>query len=256
MENVVIGQYIGNPDGEGEAKLGYLDDETVPKDSTTPTYALAVLFINNERWDGVPFILRCGKALNERKAEVRIQFRDVPGDIFRLGQIQRNELVIRVQPGEAVYMKMMTKRPGMTFDCEESELDLSYSMRYKGVKMPDAYERLLLDVFVGSQIHFVRSDELAEAWRIFTPILHHIESSKPDLIKYKYGRSVRLFLAVGQRKLMNLLTQSASNTLVPICGPQPNHQGFRGPPEADDLSNKFNFKYTGTYKWLEPQPDP
>ena len=70
-------------------------------------------------------------ALNERKAEVRIQFRDVPGDIFRPGQIQRNELVIRVQPGEAVYMKMMTKRPGMTFDCEESELDLSYSTRYK-----------------------------------------------------------------------------------------------------------------------------
>ena len=56
--------------------------------------------------------------------------------------------------------------------------------------MPDAYERLLLDVFVGSQIHFVRSDELAEAWRIFTPILHEIERNKPHLIKYKYGRLV------------------------------------------------------------------
>ena len=70
-------------------------------------------------------------ALNERKAEVRIQFRDVAGDIFGPGQIKRNELVIRVQPGEAVYMKMMAKRPGMTFDCEETELDLSYSTRYK-----------------------------------------------------------------------------------------------------------------------------
>ena len=70
-------------------------------------------------------------ALNERKAEVRIQFRDVAGDIFRPGEIQRNELVMRVQPGEAVYMKMMAKRPGMTFDCEESELDLSYGSRYR-----------------------------------------------------------------------------------------------------------------------------
>ena len=69
-------------------------------------------------------------ALNERKAEVRIQFKDVPGDIYG-GQIYRNELVIRVQPGEAVYLKMMTKKPGMSFDVEETELDLSYGSRYK-----------------------------------------------------------------------------------------------------------------------------
>lgn len=69
-------------------------------------------------------------ALNERKAEVRIQYRDVPGDIFD-GQCKRNELVIRVQPGEAVYVKMMTKTPGMSFDMEETELDLTYGSRYK-----------------------------------------------------------------------------------------------------------------------------
>lgn len=61
MKNVVLGQYIGDPEGEGDAKMGYLDDPTVPKDSVTPTYAMAVLQITNERWDGVPFILRCGK---------------------------------------------------------------------------------------------------------------------------------------------------------------------------------------------------
>ena len=61
LENVVLGQYVGDPDGEGEAKQGYLDDPSVPPGSTTATYALAVLFVNNERWDGVPFILRCGK---------------------------------------------------------------------------------------------------------------------------------------------------------------------------------------------------
>lgn len=69
-------------------------------------------------------------ALNERKAEVRIQYRDVPGDIFH-GQAKRNELVIRVQPGEAVYIKMMTKTPGMSFEMEETELDLTYLSRYK-----------------------------------------------------------------------------------------------------------------------------
>lgn len=84
----------------------------------------------------MPFILRCGKALNERKAEVRLQFRDVPGDIFQR-QCKRNELVIRVQPNEAVYAKMMTKKPGMFFNPEESELDLTYGNRYKVVRALD-----------------------------------------------------------------------------------------------------------------------
>lgn len=63
-KDVVLGQYVGNPEGEGDAKLGYLDDKTVPTGSVTPTYALAALHINNERWDGVPFILKCGKGIN------------------------------------------------------------------------------------------------------------------------------------------------------------------------------------------------
>lgn len=58
---MVLGQYVGNPEGEGDAKLGYLDDPTVPSGSVTPTYACAVFYIKNERWDGVPFILKCGK---------------------------------------------------------------------------------------------------------------------------------------------------------------------------------------------------
>ena len=175
---------MGNPDApDDDGKLGYLDDPTVPKGSVTPTYAAAVLRLNNERWDGVPFILRCGKALNERKAEVRIQYRDVPGDIFH-GEAIRNELVLRVQPGEAIYAKVMTKTPGMSFKLEETELDLTYNTRYKNARLPDAYERLILDVFVGSQMHFVRTDELAEAWRIFTPLLHRIEGEKPSLTPY------------------------------------------------------------------------
>lgn len=214
MKDLLVGQYVGNPDGQGEEKLGYLDDSTVPKDSVTPTYALASLWINNARWEGVPFILRCGKALNERKAEVRIQFKDVPGDIFS-GNTKRNELVIRVQPGEALYVKLMSKSPGMKFELVETELDLTYSMRYREAPVPDAYERLILDVFTGTQMHFVRSDELKEAWRIFTPILKKIEE---EHIK-----------------------------------PHPYVYGSRGPVAADGKLAEYNFKYSGSYKWEKPK---
>ncbi|VEL11309.1 unnamed protein product [Protopolystoma xenopodis] len=156
--------------------------------SKTPTYGCAVLYVNNERWKGVPFILRAGKALNNRKAEVRVQFKDVIIDIFEEGEVQRNELVIRVQPDEAVYMKMMTKRPGMSFKPEETELDLTYTRRYQHIKLPDAYERLLLDVFCGSQTNFVRADELQEAWRILTPVLSELEASCDKPFEYVYGR--------------------------------------------------------------------
>lgn len=217
LDDVVLGQYVGDPDGPNEdSKKGYLDDPTVPAGSVTPTYACAVLRINNERWEGVPFILRSGKALNERKAEVRIQYRDVPGDIFS-GSTIRNELVLRVQPGEAIYAKVMTKTPGMSFNLEETELDLTYNSRYNNARLPDAYERLILDVFVGSQMHFVRSDELAEAWRIFTPLLHRIETEKVPPTPYKYGG--------------------------------------RGPQEADDLLKTNNFKYTGRYRWKKDAAD-
>ncbi|XKL65275.1 hypothetical protein PGB90_008695 [Kerria lacca] len=213
LEDVILGQYVGDPHGEGESKMGYVQDESVPNYSKTATYAIAALKINNERWDGVPFILKCGKALNERKAEVRIQYNDVPGDIFE-GKTKRNELVIRVQPGEAVYLKMMNKTPGMAFEMEESELDLSYGSRYRNIKLPDAYERLILDVFCGGQMHFVRSDELREAWRIFTPLLKEIEEK--DVTPFPY-----LF-------------------------------GTRGPRETAELLKKNNCKYYGSYKWSPP----
>ena len=71
MEDVVLGQYVGDPDGQGDAKQGYLDDPTVPKGSVTATFVLAVLFICNERWDGVPFIMRCGKGCLSSFIEVK-----------------------------------------------------------------------------------------------------------------------------------------------------------------------------------------
>ncbi|KAJ3040093.1 Glucose-6-phosphate 1-dehydrogenase [Rhizophlyctis rosea] len=182
VDDVLLGQYGKSPDGK---EPGYLDDPGVPKDSVTPTFAAAVFYINNERWDGVPFILKCGKALNEHKTEVRIQFQDVAGNIYP--GVERNELVIRVQPKEAVYMKINNKQPGLSSNAVMSELDLSYSTRYSDVKIPDAYESLILDVLKGDKANFVRDDELDAAWKIFTPLLHKIEREKIKPEPYEFG---------------------------------------------------------------------
>jgi len=181
-KDVLLGQYTKSVDG---TKPGYLDDKTVPAGSKTPTYAVAVLKIFNERWDGVPFFLRCGKALNDGKAEIRIQFKTVAGSIF--DDIARNELVIRVQPNEAVYIKMMNKLPGLSVNPTISELDLSYGRRYSDLIIPDAYESLILDCIKGDHSNFVRDDELDAAWKIFTPILHQIDNGNIVPEVYPYG---------------------------------------------------------------------
>ncbi|KAK8716981.1 hypothetical protein V6N13_044267 [Hibiscus sabdariffa] len=199
-EEVVLGQYEG-----------YRNDPTVPDHSNTPTFATVILRIHNERWEGVPFILKAGKALNSRKAEIRVQFKDVPGDIFKCQKQGRNEFVIRLQPSEAMYMKLTVKQPGLEMSTVQSELDLSYRQRYQGVTIPEAYERLILDTIRGDQQHFVRRDELKAAWEIFTPLLHRIDNGEMKPIPYQTGS--------------------------------------RGPAEADELSAKAGYVQThGFYK--------
>ncbi|CAG8453216.1 801_t:CDS:2 [Diversispora eburnea] len=182
LQDVLLGQYTKSEDGTNP---GYLDDNTVPPGSNCPTFAAATLFINNDRWEGVPFILKCGKALNEPKTEIRIQFQDVPGNVFK--NSSRNELVIRVQPNEAVYMKMTNKLPGLSMDTVISELDLTYHRRFSDFVIPDAYESLILDVLKGDHSNFVRDDELDAAWKIFTPILHQIKEEKIKPLPYAFG---------------------------------------------------------------------
>lgn len=96
--DVVLGQYVANDKGDE----GYLDDPTVPNDSNTPTFAQAIMWVRTPRWEGVPFIMKAGKALDERKAEIRIQFREAPASsyLFDGEHIPRNELVLRLQPCE------------------------------------------------------------------------------------------------------------------------------------------------------------
>nr|AFK42993.1 unknown [Lotus japonicus] len=203
-DDVVLGQYEG-----------YRDDSTVPDHSNTPTFATVILRVHNERWEGVPFILKAGKALNSRKADIRVQFKDVPGDIFKCKKQGRNEFVIRLQPSEAMYMKLTVKQPGLEMSTVQSELDLSYRQRYQGVTIPEAYERLILDTIKGDQQHFVRRDELKASWEIFTPLLHSIDKGEFKSIPY-----------------------------------QP---GTRGPAEADELLlEKAGYVQTHGYIWIPP----
>ncbi|KAM0755969.1 glucose-6-phosphate 1-dehydrogenase [Meredithblackwellia eburnea MCA 4105] len=183
-EEVLLGQYV-ETEKDGEKKPGYLDDDTVPKGSKCPTFATVIMHINSPRWEGVPFILKAGKALNEQKTEIRIQYKDVTQGIFK--DISRNELVIRVQPGEAVYFKMNSKSPGLGMRTVPTEMDLTYKRRFSDLKIPEAYEALILDAFKGDHSNFVRADELDIAWQIFTPLLHWIDENKPTPEPYSYG---------------------------------------------------------------------
>jgi len=182
-KNVIIGQYTKSVDG---SKPGYKEDESVPQDSRCATFAAMACYIRNERWDGVPFLLKAGKALNEQKTEIRIQFRDVTSGIFK--DIPRNELVMRIQPNESVYMKMNSKLPGLSMQTVVTELDLTYRRRFSDLKIPEAYESLILDAMKGDHSNFVRDDELDASWKIFTPLLHYLDDNK-DIrpIEYPYG---------------------------------------------------------------------
>lgn len=181
--DVLLGQYVS-----ANGKPGYLDDDTVPPNSTCPTFAACTLWIHNPRWEGVPFIMKAGKALNEAKVEVRIQFKDVTQGIFK--DIARNEFVIRIQPNEAVYLKCNTKIPGLYTRAIPAEMDFTYKKRFSDAYIPEAYEALILDALRGDHSNFVRHDELDVAWKIFTPLLHWIEGKQgpsPKPVPYTYG---------------------------------------------------------------------
>ena len=194
MDNVVLGQYKGRKDGD-RILPGYLDDDTVPPGSRCPTFAAMALFIDNARWDGVPFLIKAGKALHKRQAEIRIQFHHAPGNLYKkqlsggggTSDTNSNELVIRIQPDESIYLRVNSKIPGLGMRLDQTDLDLQYKTRFGERDLPDAYERLILDVVNGDKRLFIRNDELEEAWKLFTPILKRIDEEElaPEL--YPYG---------------------------------------------------------------------
>lgn len=187
LENLVLGQY-GASQQDPARFPGYVDDDTVPNDSLTATFAAARLSVENQRWRDVPFLVTAGKGLDSRMTEIRIRFRDVPANMFcKPSQCpEANELVIRVQPDESIYLSLVSKVPGMDLKLATRALDLQYEAAFTEL-IPDAYESLILDVIQGDQTLFIRSDELQAAWDIFTPVLHAIEDQAIRPEPYAFG---------------------------------------------------------------------
>jgi glucose-6-phosphate 1-dehydrogenase len=162
----VTGQYRAGAIAGG-AVPGY--DEELGKPSTTETFVAIKAHIDNWRWKGVPFYLRTGKRLPERKTEIVIQFRRVPHSIFagQGAQSQPNKLIIGIQPQENVRLSLMAKVPGLDrggIRLREVPLDISMPDAFAGPRKRIAYERLLLDLIEGDQTLFVRRDEVEAQW--------------------------------------------------------------------------------------------
>ncbi len=166
-DEMVRGQY-GSGAVSGQSVESYEDD--LGEASDTETFVAIKAHIDNWRWNGVPFYLRTGKRMAERRSEIVIQFKCVPHNIFgaRGGKLNANKLVIRLQPEEYVRLMVMAKKPSMDRDgvtLREVPLDLSLTQAFSRARRRIAYERLLLDLIDGDPTLFVRRDEVEAQWR-------------------------------------------------------------------------------------------
>lgn len=188
LRDMVLGQYTAGS-LRGVSHPGYTEEPSVPRHSLTPTYAETVLCIDTPRWQGVPFTLRAGKGLQKRGSEVQIRFRQPRDNIFCRpnGCPPANQFILRIQPDEGMHLRVLTKEPGLTVKLAETDLNLRYQAAFPTQTIPDAYECLLLDVMEGDKNLFIRSDELAAAWDIFTPVLHEMEARSIRPLPYPFG---------------------------------------------------------------------
>ena len=157
----------------GEEVPGYREEEGVAPDSMTETYVALELYIDNWRWAGVPFYVRAGKRLPKRATEIAIQFKPTPHTPFTGAEtegLEPNVLVVRIQPEEGVSMRIGAKVPGWGFRVRSVSMDLLYGTAFLE-EVPDAYQRLLLDLMLGDPTLFIRADETERAWEILDPVL-------------------------------------------------------------------------------------
>jgi glucose-6-phosphate 1-dehydrogenase len=189
-ENTVRAQY-GAGEMQGSVVAAYRDESDVSPESVTPTYAALRLYIDNWRWNGVPFLVRSGKRLAKRYSEIAVQFRTPPHLMFgghAQEALQPNTLVMRVQPNEGVSLSFEAKVPGaaaaLTSDIEVASVDMDFSYADAfGERTAPAYETLLLDVMIGEATLFTRSDEVEAAWRVVDPILKYWEANPPKALE-------------------------------------------------------------------------
>ena len=184
-ENVVRGQYAASRKGPS-----YVEEAGDPNSRTECFIALKVE-IDNWRWAGAPFYLRTGKRLAARHTEIAIRFKDAPHSIFDVGVegMKGNALVITLQPNEGIQLRLNIKDPGPGgMRIVSAPLDMSFEKDLgREVRMPDAYERLLMDVIRGDQTLFMRGDEVEAAWRWIDPIIKAGEAGKIAPVPYAQG---------------------------------------------------------------------
>ncbi|PXF32939.1 glucose-6-phosphate dehydrogenase [Pokkaliibacter plantistimulans] len=189
-QNSVRGQYVAGTQ-HGKAVPGYLEEEGANLQSTTETFVALKAEIGNWRWAGVPFYLRTGKRMPSKVSEIIIQFRQQPHYIFAPDQrnIASNKLIIRLQPDEGMTLQIATKDQGLDkgMRLRSGPLELNFSEAFKQDRIPDAYERLLLEVMLGNQSLFVRRDEVEYAWRWVDQIIQGWENSNEPPKKYQAG---------------------------------------------------------------------
>jgi glucose-6-phosphate 1-dehydrogenase len=176
-DNLVLGQY-GRGSVDGRQLPAYREEPEVAPDSLTPTYARMKVFVDNWRWQGVPFFLTSGKRLKSKLSQVAIQFKEVPHSMFRavLGEtITANRLILGIYPEERISLTFQTKNPGARVCLRSVTMDFYYHQA-GGSKVLDAYEKVLLDCMLGDQMLFWRQDAVEQCWSFLTPILEGCEA--------------------------------------------------------------------------------
>ncbi|PIQ83667.1 MAG: glucose-6-phosphate dehydrogenase [Candidatus Omnitrophica bacterium CG11_big_fil_rev_8_21_14_0_20_63_9] len=177
-EVVVRGQYQAGVVDDARVP-GYLEEEGISSTSTTDTFAALKLFVDNWRWQDVPFYLRSGKRLAQHVSEVVIQFKSVPHSMFRglpANSLSPNKLILRIQPEEGICLSFEAKYPGPKVCMSSVAMDFNYQQVF-GIKPPGAYEHLLLECMLGDQTLFARQDWVELSWGLLTPLLEAWQGS-------------------------------------------------------------------------------
>ncbi len=186
-QNVVRGQYTAGY-VEGEEMPAYRSAPGVAEGSRTPTFTAARFYIDNWRWEGVPFYLRSGKCLPKKLTEISIVFRPAPVDLFRKGGDAQNPnvLTLRADPDEGVTLRLASKLPGMTTRTRWVNMDFDYGEAF-GTPSPTAYQRLLHDCMIGDATLYSRADAIELAWQACQPILDRWSELATEIPFYEAG---------------------------------------------------------------------
>ena len=176
-EYLVLGQYAAGM-LNGKPVAAYREESGVGANSLTPTFAMMKVYLDNWRWQGVPFYLTSGKRLDQKLTEIAIQFKRVPHSMFRhilAERIAANRLILGIYPEESIKLTFQTKNPGAVMCLRTVTMDFNYQQNYSGPVL-DAYARALIECMLGDQMLFWRQDAVELCWNFLTPILERCET--------------------------------------------------------------------------------